>query len=178
MAGDKKPMMTPTEARAAKGVLLEQERVLRYEQSFSAYDALELGQAAIRIIPDYECGYSITITRERDGVIMFQWVDDAKDERNLLFAEGKRQSALEAGHAGPWLQLEAAEHGEDSEAFVFANVPNRVPACGAFPIRVRDEWVATITVSGLMEGLDHEVIVRSLEAVLGVRAPRFATPVI
>ena len=170
--------MTREQARANKEVLLEQERVLRYPRSFGAYDALELGRAAISIIGDYECGYSITITRERDGVVMFQWVDDAKDGRNLLFAEGKRQSALESGHAAPWAQLEAAECGEDAKAFVFADVPNRVPACGAFPIRAGEEWVATIAVSGLMEGLDHEVIVRSLEMALGVQAPRFASPVI
>lgn len=46
-------------------------------------------------------GYSVTITREADGVRMFQWVSDDKEERNLLFADGKRHAALKAGHASP-----------------------------------------------------------------------------
>lgn len=175
MAGD--GLMTEDEARANREMLLEQEHILRYQGRFGAYDALDLGHAAIDLIDDYESGYSITITRERDGVVMFQWVDDAKGERNLAFAEGKRQSALEAGHASPWTELDAAERGLDVEGHVFADVPNRVPACGAFPIRVGDEWVATIAVSGLMDGLDHEVIVRALERVLGVEAPRFVSSV-
>lgn len=164
------PTLTADGARAAQEVLIEQERILRFPQ-FGAREALELGQTAIAIIPQFESGYSITITRERDGVRMFQWVDDSKDERNLLFADGKRHSALKAGHAGPWAQLQAAIDGDLSQ--VWANVPDEVPACGAFPIRVGDEWVATIGVSGLMEGLDHEVILRALEQVLGVKAPRW-----
>lgn len=168
------PTLTADGARAAQEVLLEQERVLRFPQ-FGAREALELGLAAIAIVPQFESGYSITITRERDGVRMFQWVDDDKDERNLLFADGKRHSALKAGHAGPWAQLQATIDGDLSQ--VWANVPDEVPACGAFPIRVGDEWVATIGVSGLMDGLDHEVILRALEQVLGVKAPRWDVPV-
>lgn len=169
------PMLTADDACKAMEVLLEQERILRYAESFGAYEALELGQAAIGLIPQFGEGYSITITREADGVRMFQWVDDSKGERNLCFADGKRHSALKAGHAGPWAQLEAVVAGDASQ--VWANVPEEVPACGAFPIRVGDEWVATIGVSGLMEGLDHEVIVRALEQVLGVAAPRWDAPV-
>lgn len=51
------------------------------------------------------------------------------------------------------------------------------PACGAFPIRVGDDWVATMAVSGYMEGLDHEIILRALEKALEVKVPRWNTPV-
>lgn len=57
------------------------------------------------------------------------------------------------------------------------HVPDEVPACGAFPIRVGDEWVATIAVSGYMEGLDHEIILRALEKTMGVTVPRWEAPV-
>ena len=168
------PQLTPEMARAAMEVLLEQERMLRYGR-FGADEAFELGRIARSLVPAFASGYSVTITRERDGVCMFQWVADDKDERNLLFAEGKRRSALEAGHAGPWAQLEAALSG--TLAGVWDKVPDKVPACGAFPIRVGDEWVATIAVSGLDAGLDHEVILRALERALGVAAPRWEAPV-
>jgi uncharacterized protein (UPF0303 family) len=167
--------LTPEAARAAQEVLFEQERKLRYPKSFGAYEALELGQAAISLVPEYESGYTVTITREHDGVRMFQWVADDKEERNLLFAEGKRAAARKAGHASPWLQLEGVIAGDAGS--VWGNVPAEVPACGAFPIRVGDEWVATIAVSGYMEGLDHEVILRALERVLGVEVPRWDAPV-
>lgn len=169
------PALTPEAAQVAREILLEQERVLRYSDGFGAYEALALGQAAIDLVPEYESGYSVTITRERDGVRMFQWVADDKEERNLLFAEGKRKAALAAGHAGPWAQLEATILGNLDA--IWALVPEQVPACGAFPIRVADDWVATIAVSGLHDGLDHEVILRALEQVLGVAAPRWDAPV-
>ena len=60
---------------------------------------------------------------------------------------------------------------------VWANVPDEVPACGVFPIRVGDEWVATLCVSGLSDGLDHEVIVRALEQVLHRTVPRWEAQV-
>lgn len=169
------PQLTPETARAAQEVLLEQERVLRYPKSFGAHEALALGRAAIDLVSEYESGYTVTITRECDGVRMFQWVADDKNERNLLFAEGKRRAALAAGHAGPWAQLEAAISGGLDA--IWAHVPDEVPACGAFPIRVGDDWVATIAVSGLHDGLDHEVILRALERALGVVVPRWDVPV-
>ncbi len=166
--------LTAELAREAQAVLLEQERVLRYDR-FGADEALELGRIAAALSHDYNEGVSVTITRERDGVRMFQWVADDKDERNLLFADGKRHAALKVGHASPWAQLEATIAGDPSS--IWANVPEEVPACGAFPIRVGDEWVATIAVSGYMEGLDHEVILRALEQAMNVTVPRWDAPV-
>lgn len=172
--GIAQPRLTVSDARAAEEVLLEQERALRYEH-FDSAEALKLGCVVASLAPDFGEGVSVTITREADGVCVFQWVADDKDERNLLFAEGKRMSARKAGHAGPWAQLEAAKAGDTGR--VWDNVPAEVPACGAFPLRVGDEWVATIAVSGYMEGLDHEIILRALEQVLDVTVPRWSAQV-
>lgn len=168
------PQLTAAQAEAARKALLEQERVLRYVR-FGADEALRLGTVVQSLVPDFGEGVSVSITREADGVRMFQWVADDRGERNLLFAEGKRASARKAGHASPWFQLEAAMAGDAGH--VWDDVPAEVPACGAFPIHVRDEWVATIAVSGYMEGLDHEIIVRALERDLGVTVPRCDAPV-
>ncbi|MDO4807274.1 MAG: heme-binding protein [Coriobacteriales bacterium] len=54
---------------------------------------------------------------------------------------------------------------------LWANAPEVVPSAGAFPVRVGEEWVATLCVSGLHDGKDHEHAVRALEAELGVAAP-------
>ncbi len=168
------PQLTAESAQEAMGVLLKQEALLRYEH-FGAMEALELGRIAASLASGFGEGISVTIMREADGVCMFQWVADDKDERNLLFAEGKRRSGLKSGHAGPWAQLEAAIAGELDT--VWDDVPAEVPACGAFPVRVGDDWVATIAVSGYMEGLDHEIILQALEQALGVKVPRWEAPV-
>ena len=168
--------ITATEAAEAMGVLDAQERELRYAVRFGAAEALDLGVAAARLAGDYDEAYTVTITREEDEAVAFQWLGEGKGARNLEFAGGKRAAALAAGHASPWAQLEAIASGNALDE-VWARVPEVCPACGAFPIRVGDEWVATIAVSGLHEGLDHEVIVRALEQVLGTTVPRFAVAV-
>ena len=174
MAENATPVLTAEGAREAQRVMLEQERVLRYE-SFGAAEALELGRIAALLAPEFGEGVSVTITRQSDEVVQFQWVADDKDGKNLLFANGKRKAALKAGHASPWTQLEGTIAGDMSQ--VWAQVPDEVPACGAFPIRVGDDWVATLAVSGLSNGEDHELIVRALERALGVTVPRWAAPV-
>ena len=157
-------------------VVLEQERELRYPRRFGAREALELGTAAARLAADFAETYTVTIIREEDGQVAYQWLGEGKGVRNLAFAAGKRRAALDAGHASPWQQLEAIAQERPLED-VWARVPEVCPSCGAFPIRAGDDWVATICVSGLHEGLDHEVIVRALEQVLSRRAPRFAVTV-
>lgn len=168
------PMLTAEGARKAQQVLLDQEHALRYG-CFGATEALELGRVAAMLAPGFGEGVSVTITRESDGVVQFQWVADDKDQKNLLFADGKRKAAFKAGHASPWAQLEGTIAGDMSQ--VWTQVPDEVPACGAFPIRVGDEWVATIAVSGLSNGEDHELIVRALEQALKITVPRWTAPV-
>ncbi len=156
-------------------VLLEQEKALRFD-AFGATEALELGNAVELVSRAFAHGVSATIVRETDDLVMFQWVADDCDGRNILFAQGKRAASKKAGHASPWAQLLAAAEGTDP-ASVWTDVPNEVPACGAFPIRVGEEWMATLCVSGLSDGLDHEVIVQSLERVLRATVPRWEAQV-
>lgn len=170
------PNITPEEARACKDVLLAQEDALRYAEHFGAAEAFELGAAFARRIPTLPSGVSVTITRESDGVVMYQFVADDKDVHNLEFAEGKRQAALKAGHAGPWAQLDMLETGRTKG--MWDDVPAYVPAGGAFPIRMGNEWVATLAVSGLAVGRDHELVVSVLEEVLNKQVPRFGCRVI
>ena len=168
-------IITAEQAREAMEVLSEQERVLRYD-AFDATRALELGSIAAELAPEYDETYTVTITRESDGAIWFQWLADDKGVRNLMFAAGKRNAARAAGHASPWAQLVATAEGTPLDE-VWAKVPDEVASCGAFPIRVGDEWVATLAVSGLHNGLDHEVILRALEQALGTSVPRWSAPV-
>ena len=170
------PTISAADARAAIECLLEQERILTFDHPFTATDALVLGSYAAGLRNDYNEGYCIEIWRESDGADLFRWLADDKADRNYMFAAGKRRSALVSGHASPYEQLDAIAQGRSLDD-VWAKVPHSVASCGAFPIRAEGTWVATIAVSGLHEGLDHDVVLRALEHATGRSAPRLPVPV-
>jgi uncharacterized protein (UPF0303 family) len=150
-------------------VLQQQETILQYEQPFGSKEALRLGNIAAELATEYDRGVGISITRERDGLVLFQYVMDDKALRNLGFMEGKRQTALSCGHSSLWTYVEHAVSGEPLPP----PSANFVPSGGAFPIRVQGEWVATLSISGLHEGKDHELAVRALSQALGRNVPVF-----
>ena len=150
-------------------VLDEQERVLRYAEKFDADDAFELGAAIRGLADDYDLGYVVRIVRESDGYDLFRWGADGKRPANYDYADGKRRAALRLGHCSLWGWTKAQLDGTADELFSNGDMP----VAGAFPIRVGDEQVATVCVSGLHEGLDHELIVRGLSQVLGVSVPAY-----
>lgn len=165
----------------ARDALLEQERVLRYPDRFTSNEALELGRIIARLAREYDRGITATITRESDNLTLLSYSMDDKTPRNALFAAGKRAAAKQCGHAslmcfvmheldGSWDDLfrAAAKHRKASSARPggTGTVPAICPAGGAFPIRVGDSWVATLAVSGLHDGLDHELCVRALSEAL------------
>ncbi|MBP3892764.1 MAG: Gfo/Idh/MocA family oxidoreductase [Atopobiaceae bacterium] len=151
---------------AALDVLERQEQDLRYPVTFGADEALELGCAIARLAPEYDRGITAVITREGDGMQLFSWSMDDKAPRNYGFAEGKRQASLATGHASVWGYLDHQVNSPDTPLYTEQTVG--LPAAGAFPICVGDERVATVCVSGLHEGRDHELVVRALQEVLGV----------
>lgn len=146
-------------------VLDEQERELRYAGKFDSDDAFELGCAIRSLAGDYDLGYVIRIVREADGYDLFCWGADGKRQANFGYADGKRRAALRMGRCSLYGWTQAALAGETTNEVLFAH--GDLPVAGAFPIRVGDEWVATVCVSGLHEGLDHELLVRGLSQVLG-----------
>ncbi|MDO5709309.1 MAG: Gfo/Idh/MocA family oxidoreductase [Coriobacteriales bacterium] len=154
--------------------LTEQERILRYPERFGASEALALGSRIAVLAPEYDRGVTVKITRESDGMQLFAWSMDDKAPRNYEFIEGKRAAVLASGHASVWRQVELKLAGKEDEIFA---TPGQMPAAGGFPIRLQgtDEIVATCVVSGLHEGLDHELVVHALAAELGVQAPSLTT---
>ncbi len=154
--------------------LTEQERILRYPERFGASEALALGSRIAVLAPEYDRGVTVKITRESDGMQLFAWSMDDKAPRNYEFIEGKRAAVLASGHASVWRQVELKLAGKEDEIFA---TPGQMPAAGGFPIRLQgtDEIVATCVVSGLHEGLDHELVVRALTAELGVQTPSLTT---
>ena len=170
----------------ARKVLIAQETALAYPGGFGSQEAFDLGRAVREISRDYDRGIACEIVRESDGLVLFAWAQDAKAPRNYRFCAGKRAAALRCGHASLMCYVEHELDGSWNELFQAIERRKRgmagaggsdqteseeliCPVGGAFPIRAGDDgaWVATLAVSGLHEGLDHELCVRALSAALG-----------
>lgn len=152
--------------------LEEQERVLRYAQGFGSAEALALGNAVAQLAPQYDRGVSVEVVRESDGLMLFAWSTDDKAPRNFGFAERKRSASQTCDHSSLWGYVRRSLDGVPSPQA--DDETGTLYAGGAFPIRDgAGRRVATIALSGLHEGKDHEIVVRALERALGRKAPAF-----
>jgi len=152
-------------------VLVNQEKILTYPEHFTAKDALALGNTIARLADEYERGISVKIVREADGMTLFSYACDDKAPRNEGFMERKRQALLSCGHSSLYAYAAHEVRGEFEEFFEPESV--RLASGGAFPIRVKGDLIATIVVSGLHYGQDHELVVRSLSEVLKKEVPEY-----
>lgn len=151
------------------------EAALRFPH-FTSQDALQLGLAVVEQMSQVDGEIAIRITRESDQLAIFQYVMDAKRQRNLDFGEAKRQTVLKTGHCSLWALAKASVSGGLVD--IFSEESPCLPVGGAFPIYVGDELVATIFVSGLHEGLDHMLLVQAMQSFLGVAVPPYHGAVI
>ena len=149
-------------------ILEEQEKVLQYP-SFNSADALSLGNRIAKLSLEYDRPTAIRIMDE-NGLVVFQYMMDGKTEKNEMYMLGKRQCVLDSGHSSAWAYIAQKTDGRYGE---WLTDGNHALSGGAFPILVNDERKAVVMVSGLHEGKDHELLVRSLEAELNVMAPVF-----
>lgn len=151
-------------------ILKVQEEQLQFKK-FGSTEALTLGNAVAELAWEYDRGISVAIVREQDDMILFSYSMDDKKKRNLDFMQAKRRAAKLSGHCSLWPYVEHELTGRWQE--IIDQVPEILPVGGAFPIRAENNWVATLMISGLHEGKDHELAVRSLSSVLGVEVPEF-----
>lgn len=150
-----------------KGLICTDETLARVEKqeglyqypSFGSEDALKLGNTIIRLTEEYEGEVAVQIIREEDGLPVFQYVMDSKRQKNIDYMRKKRNCLLKTGHSSVWGYI-AMTLGKYT--FEELNTEDILASGGAFPIRVNGEHVATVSVSGLHEGMDHELIVRAL----------------
>lgn len=164
-----------------------QEDVLRYRHGFYARDALRLGNIIASLAAKEQRGVSVAIVRESDGMTLFQWSMDDKAPRNMMFIEGKRAAARLLGHCSLWAVAEEdygesralgdaeLKAGDDGLCAVGASP---IPSGGAIPLRTMDgSWEATLCISGLHEGRDHELGIRALcldlDRMYGVDVPAY-----
>lgn len=147
-------------------ILEQQEQALAYD-SFEEKDAQELGNEVLRLLPEYDRGIAIRIVREQDAMVLFQSISPEKNEKNIMYAEGKHCAIKKYGHSSAWYSV-AAQLGKcPLEEGI-------LPSGGAFPIySKRGKLIASILVSGLHEGKDHELMVRAISNITKQAYPDF-----
>lgn len=158
---------------SALSELEAQEEGLCYPGAFGSAEALALGNAIASAAPQYDRGVSVEIVRESDGLVLFSWSCDDKAPRNYGFVEGKRKASLATGHSSLWGYVRRTLDGVEGANYDEAS--GALFAAGAFPIRdASGKRVATIAVSGLHEGRDHDIVCEALGQALGRSVPVFS----
>ena len=135
-----------------------QEKVLQYE-SFGAKEAFELGCIIVNLAKEYDRGISVSITRESDGMLLFGWADDSKKPANEMYMAMKRKTVQDTGHASVWPYLKYRADGSYAE-WLTDGVHGI--SGGAFPVYTKEGLIAVVSLSGLHEGKDHELVVRAI----------------
>ncbi|OCN06198.1 hypothetical protein A4S06_00345 [Erysipelotrichaceae bacterium MTC7] len=146
------------------------EKQLQFSR-FNSKDAYMLGDIIIDLLDGYEEDIVILITREKDQLPIFQYVMDTKTKKNITYANLKRNCVLETGHSSFWKLVNGIVNGSSMEQ-LFGN-KECMPVGGAFPIYVEGNLEATVAISGLHDGLDHELIVNSLSTYLDKKVIEF-----
>lgn len=151
-------------------ILQEHEKILQYE-SFSSKDALVLGNRIVSLLSDYDNGIALQIQRNSDNAIIYQYISDDKSDKNIAYIKMKRKVTELTGHSSMYPLIEYKATGQMSAQMSVED--GFMPCAGSFPIRVKDETVGTVTVSGLHEGKDYEIVVRALSQILNKEIPDF-----
>lgn len=121
-------------------------------EHFTSLDAYRLGQIIIDLSLRYTDQISLTIIRESDELPIFQFVNDKKAMRNIDFAMKKRNTVLKTNHNSLWAMAKASQDPS------FTLDESCLPVGGSFPVIVNGELVATVSVSGLHDGKDFDLL--------------------
>lgn len=146
-------------------ILEKQEELLQLSE-FNNEIALKLGNTIATLAKEYDRGVSVRIIKEPEDLVIFQYMMDGKTKANEVYMMGKRQSSIDTNHSSAWVFVKQKM---TSEFDHWKNDGHHLISGGAFPIRVNHQLIATVMVSGLHEGKDHELIVRALQKMTGVQ---------
>lgn len=152
--------------------LEQMEKELLHYKQFTSAEALLLGCGIVDQAKKYKEDVAICIWRLDDDCVIFQYVGNGKSQRNIEFAIAKRNTSLKTGHCSLWAMAQEETYGGVDT--VFCEDSGCLPAGGAFPIYVEGIMVACVSISGLHNGMDHQVVVEALCALQGKKIPQFS----
>ena len=156
-------MDEPTQDDAAKA---EQHELLLTFPNFNEDVAWELG-TRIRAAAQ-EAGTPVLIDITIGGHSMFRTAMSGTSPANADWAR-RKQNLVNLLHMSSYRVSLARARGLDVIGMMGLDLRDHAPAGGCFPIRVTDTgFIGTATVSGLPEREDHNLVVTTIAAYLGV----------
>jgi uncharacterized protein (UPF0303 family) len=143
--------------------LLQQEAELQFT-SFTNEMALELG---IALLDTARTHGQVTIDIIRHGQQLFHYAMGGTSADNDHWIRRKNNVVARFGHSSYYIGRQLASIGQSMEEKYLLPSSEYAAHGGAFPLIVRDVGViGSITISGLPQAEDHEVVVTTLRAFL------------
>jgi uncharacterized protein (UPF0303 family) len=144
--------------------LLRQEEELQFT-SFTNETALELGMALLSEARTRSQPVTIDITRH--GQQLFHYAMSGTSADNDQWIRRKNNVVARFGHSSYYVGRQLASAGQSMEEKYLLSSQEYAAHGGAFPLIVRGAGViGAITISGLPQAEDHEVVVTTLGAFL------------
>ena len=151
-------------------ILAKQEEEIRFER-FENYDALKIGTLIAEKVK--ASARPVAIRIYLDDIVVFQYTMKGKEEWHYGWATRKYEMVKATGHSSMSAMLQNKFLGQWKE---FETDETKAFACGGFPIRLKNgDMVEVVSISGLVDPQDHEVVVSVLSEYIGLKAPTWAT---
>ncbi len=149
--------------------LEEQEKALVFDR-FGYDDAWAIGSWIVEAARDRELGIVVDIRRGAQQ--LFHAARPGTSPDNDSWVERKVRSTLRFGMSSYRLGRSCALHFGDFNEATHLPYDQYVASGGCFPVTIRDSGIiGTITVSGLAEKADHELVVEAIRHHLGLGGP-------
>lgn len=146
--------------QASIEVLLEQEAQLQFER-FNNETAWELGLALKQRAEAQSAAVLVEVYAFEQ--VIFQFAMPGTTADNLDWAMRKRRSVMRFGHSSYYLGQYNAQKQRDFERQAHLDATQYCAHGGSFPIRIRGcGLVGAITVSGLPQADDHQLVIEVL----------------
>lgn len=141
-----------------------QEELICFE-SFSNSDALAVGTMIAESVKNSERPVAIRVYLQ--DIVVFQYTMKGKEEWHYGWTEKKYRMVKATGHSSMYAMLQNKYFGKWKE---FERDETKAFACGGFPIKLKDGTIiGAVSISGLVDPQDHEVVVSALSEYSGVK---------
>ena len=145
-------------------ILREQENELQFT-TFSNESALKVGLALLEAARS--AGQAVTIDITRAGQQLFHYAMSGTNADNDAWVKRKSNTAQRFGHSSYYIGTVLKNAGQSIEQKYLLPESEYAAHGGSFPLIMRNAGViGTITVSGLPQAEDHELVVTTLRAFL------------
>ncbi len=138
---------------------------------FDSQTALCWGNLIVKESEKYKEELAVRIIRLEDSLPIYQYIGTDKSQRNIDYAMMKANTVLKTGHCSLWALVK--EQAEGGVVSVFCENSGCLPVGGAFPVFSNGRMTAVAAVSGLHNGMDHQVVIDALCRMKNIEIPAF-----